>query len=83
LSTILRIQEHEVLVVFVCGTQMDLENLSVASISANKQANYILEAQVAIAKKVNQQPEVAASLIQAAVSNLPEPGKGSKLDVIA
>ena len=62
---------------------MDLENINIATISANQQANYMLQAQVAIAKKVNQQPQVAAGLIQAAVSSTPEPGKGAILNVVA
>lgn len=62
---------------------MDLENISIASISAQKQANVMLEAQVAIAKKINKQPEIAGELIQAAAQSIPDPGKGTVLNVVA
>jgi L-lysine 2,3-aminomutase len=60
-----------------------LNNITPASISADKQANVALQAQVAVAKKVNDQPKIAGELIQAAAQSTPEPGKGQKLSVIA
>lgn len=60
---------------------MEVPNISAASISADKQAQYIQEAQVAVAKKKNEQPEIAGQLIQSAAQSAPEPGKGGRLDL--
>lgn len=62
---------------------MEVPNISAASISADKQAQYIQEAQVAVAKKKNEQPQVAAQLIESAAQSAPEPGKGAKLNIKA
>jgi membrane protease subunit (stomatin/prohibitin family) len=61
---------------------MDLESLSVASISASKQSQYALEAQVAVAKSANKQSEVAGQIVIDAVKSA-EPGKGGLLDTVA
>lgn len=62
---------------------MDLESLSVASISAFQRANVALEMQVAVAKKVNEHTEVAGQLIVNAISAAAETGKGGRLNVVA
>jgi hypothetical protein len=61
---------------------MDLNSLSIESISASKQSQIALEAQVAVAQKANKQNEVAGQLIVAAIKSA-EPGKGGLVDTTA
>ncbi len=61
---------------------MELENISIASISANAQELAAQKVQVEVAKKANEQPKIAASLILAATGGA-EPGKGGLLDKVA
>ena len=62
---------------------MDLDSLSISSISADKQANIVAQAQVAVAQKANQQPKIAGEIIAAAAQSTPEPGKGALVNKIA
>ncbi|NMC63201.1 MAG: putative motility protein [SAR324 cluster bacterium] len=64
---------------------MDLENLSIASISAWQQANIQTEVGVKVLKTANDQMKVAGEIIIAALQTTPhpEPGKGQRVDVLA
>ena len=61
---------------------MDLENITPESISADKQANIALQAQVTVAARANNQTKIAGQIIEAAVRT-PEPGKGGLLNTVA
>lgn len=63
---------------------MELESLSIESISAWKQANIQSEIIVEVAKKAIDQSKVAGSVILDAVRDAPKPdGKGGRLNVVA
>lgn len=59
-------------------------SISIASISAQKNAQVSQEAQVSVLKKqLNQQAEVAAQLIESATQSTPPPGVGGKINITA
>lgn len=64
---------------------MELESLSIESISAWKQANIQSEIAVEVTKKAIDQSKVAGSVILDAVRDAPKPaaGKGQRLNVVA
>lgn len=61
---------------------MELEDISVASISANKLELAAQKVQIEVAKKANEQPKIAAQLILSA-TGAQEPGKGGLVDRVA
>lgn len=64
---------------------MELEGLSIESISAWKQANIQTQIGVEVAKKAIDQSKVAGNVILEAVKSAPSPesGKGTKLNIVA
>lgn len=61
---------------------MDLESLSIESISAWKQSQVHLEAQVALLKKANDHNKTTGANVVELIK-ASEPGKGTRLDVTA
>lgn len=61
---------------------MELENLSIAEISAWKQSQVQLQAGVIIQKKANDQVKSSAEAVLETIRT-PEPGKGQRLNVVA
>ena len=62
---------------------MDIENLSISSISDAALSNIQNQAQVIVANRAKDQPKIAGQIVQDAVQRTPEPGKGQKLNTVA
>ena len=65
---------------------MDLEGLSIESISAMKQAQVQNQYSVGVIKGINKQSEAVAAIIVDAIEACPKPradGKGQRVNVVA
>ncbi len=64
---------------------MELENLSIESISALKQADVQSKVAVKVMKGINEQSEAVMSIIVDAIKSMPAPesGKGQRLNIAA